>query len=379
MLEPVRERLLAAPERFDFFQATYLLERFSGKGDLGEAPCAQAEPVQFQASAQLGFSNAAIESVTPKAASFAMTVVGFGVLGAEGVMPLHYSEWVAAQARQGPSALMAFIDLFHQRCLTLLYRSWKKYRHPSRIVKSRGEAGGVVTSGIAQDMLSSLVGLPLECAVGNEDTERQVLLQYAGLMARGQLGGQSLSRMLSDYFGLALIIHEFEGGWEPIAPAYRTRLPSQHDICQNKSKGQACLGMNTVLGERAWQVTSKIRVEVMCASAEIFADFSPGGRACQHLTLLLRHALGVGVTVDLELTVLPECLPDPVLPKASAGISLAQPLSLGRNSVLKTPDCYDGSEGAADLVRSTAQAAARPCVQRPLRVCRHLSLAAGTQ
>lgn len=390
LLEPVQARLLEAPERFDFFQATYLLERFSGKKNLGEGACTQTEPVRFKASAQLGYRGAAIESISPaenpkdKASKysaeleapvksvFEMTVSGFGILGAEGVMPLHYSEWVAAQARQGPSVLMAFIDLFHQRCLTLLYRAWKKYRFPTnsdslveRMMKS--VLGASPTSLPDQPYSLASAESVMKDVQRNRNASEAALLQYAGLMARGQVGGETLSRILSDYFNLLITIHEFQGGWEPISEAFLTRLPSRKAAPRRgrRQKNQGCLGMNAILGERAWQVQSKVLVCITCDSAEAFKDFSPNGQACEHLTTLLRHALGVGVSAELELVVQPAHLPKPLLPQRMGTLQTraseqpASGLRLGRNCLLQGELEQTDAEGTP-----------------PLRVRRNLVLAA---
>lgn len=387
LFAPVQERLLATPDRFDFFQATYLLERFAGQYALGSGVCAQADAVQFKASAQLGYSGAVITSVqsiqsgqsvqsaqsaqSDEAARncldkkskndaeksfFEMTVNGFGILGAEGVMPLHYSEWVAAQARQGPSVLMAFIDLFHQRCFTLMYLAWKKYRFPAR------------TGAVVERAVKSSVGVSPKPARQQAYQQQQssassvrahaiarARMQYAGVMARGQMGPETLSRLLSDYFNLSIIVQDFQGAWAPISKAFLTRLagrgqsPQRLEHCSQhrpqrrarRHKHQACLGVNTILGERAWQVQSKVLISVTCNSRRDFEAFSPAGDACQYLVMLLQYALGSGVSADLALIVQRAHLPAPVLARQAQTVkdvhtAKTEPvLRLGQNSVLR--------------------------------------------
>lgn len=397
LFAPVQERLLASPERFDFFQATYLLERFAGQSTLGSGVCAQSDPVQFKASAKLGYNGAVIASVqsVPSVQSdqsahncldkisknkaektfFEMTVNGFGILGAEGVMPLHYSEWVAAQVRQGPSVLMAFIDLFHQRCFTLMYLAWKKYRFPAR-------TGAVVERAVKSSVgvfskLSRQQAYQQQASTSSVRAHaiERACMQYAGVMARGQMGPETLSRLLSDYFNLSIVVQDFQGAWAPVGKAFLTRLAGCGQSLQRgeqslqcaehrpqrrsrRHKHQACLGVNTILGERAWQVQSKVLISVTCNSRDDFEAFSPAGDACQYLVMLLQHSLGSGVSADLVLIVQRAHLPAPVLARQTqtlTGVPVTKKrpvLRLGQNTALRTDLGAAGSaSGGTQLLK----------------------------
>ncbi|OXH82979.1 type VI secretion protein, partial [Burkholderia multivorans] len=61
-------------------------------------------------------------------------------LGAQGALPLHYTEQIAAREHlKRDHAARAFFDVFSNRATALFYAAWKKYRLPFHYELDRDE------------------------------------------------------------------------------------------------------------------------------------------------------------------------------------------------------------------------------------------------
>jgi len=124
-------QLAQHPEAFNFFQAVSLIEQSLGGSVVGEGPRAIEKKLQFHTSAQLHFYGGQVQAFwVDQSGGYHLQVSGFSLLGHEGVLPLHYTAAANAKAGggNGPSALLTYLDFFHHRSLSLLYKAWKKYQ-----------------------------------------------------------------------------------------------------------------------------------------------------------------------------------------------------------------------------------------------------------
>ncbi|RZA23116.1 MAG: type VI secretion system baseplate subunit TssG, partial [Lysobacteraceae bacterium] len=147
----VIERLFREPYRFEYVQAVRMLElwlRRRGKPARGLV----SQYLRFENSVSLGFPPSQIEAVQAEPRDIAtqppalaaalgegrlrhvrLTPSFMGLLGGQGVLPLHYTERIAEhqyQEKGEPEAegARAFLDSFSNRSLALFYEAWRKYR-----------------------------------------------------------------------------------------------------------------------------------------------------------------------------------------------------------------------------------------------------------
>ena len=155
--------LLARPQRFGFFQAVRVLERWldhdAAHGGEPRHAGLVSPRLHFRNSLSLSFAASEIEALTvtpranegqmacpdsvslaepgqpgqvPEASSVArieLTPAFIGLLGAGGTLPLHYTELIAqSELHQRDSSARAFLDVFTHRAASLFFLAWKKHR-----------------------------------------------------------------------------------------------------------------------------------------------------------------------------------------------------------------------------------------------------------
>jgi type VI secretion system protein ImpH len=332
-------RLFREPFSFDFFQAVRLLERlFEERSPVGQAATPAAEAVHFRTLASLNFPPSAIydlERAADPAQPPIMTVAFMGLTGPSGVLPRHYTELLLRIQREakGPEkfALRDWLDLFNHRYLSLFYRAWEKYRF--YLAYERGEATKAEPDTFTS-CLYSLVGHNLPALrnrlrVGiREDVDGRprervltrvndlVLLYYGGLLAHRPRCAIGLAGMLQDYLGLPAEVRQFQGQWLRLEPDKQSRL--------GLSDGNSELGTNLVIGERVWDVQSKIRVRVGPVSYARFLDFLPDRTPMpEHKTFfelvhLVRLYLGPEFDFDMQVILKADEVPECQLPEGTA-------------------------------------------------------------
>src|SRR2546427_10571362 len=120
--------LQATPYRYDFYQTLRRLEcLYADKPRWGQALRPVDEPVRLGQDPDLSFAPAPLASFEagqdgrpPR-----LQVRLFGLLGPNGPLPLHITEYARERLRHAADpTLSRFLDLFNHRFLTLFYRAW---------------------------------------------------------------------------------------------------------------------------------------------------------------------------------------------------------------------------------------------------------------
>jgi type VI secretion system protein ImpH len=318
----VAERLFAEGYAFDFFQAVRLLEKIAPeRRPVGQEAPPSAEAARFRAHLALSFPPSAIYQIDAPAARLpgpTLTVTFMGLTGPSGVLPRHYTDLLLRAARdlRGPERYAArdWFDLFNHRLISLFYRAWTKYRF--WLAYERGEYARPDPD-LFTESLYSLIGLGgralrnrLRVAVrpraGDAQPERVLarvedlaLLYYGGFLAHRPRCAVSLERLLEDYFGIPVRVLQFQGQWLRLDP------DSQSQLVPHARSGE--LGVNVVVGERVWDVRSKIRIRLGPLTYDRFVSFFPDPspvperKSFFKLMHLVRLYVGPGLKVDVQL------------------------------------------------------------------------------
>lgn len=274
--EPLIARLLAEPQRFEFFQAVHLLLLWLE--EQGVPPrLAFERHLRFPNSLALAFPASEVEALEQDALpglaapQFRLTPGFMGLLGAHGTLPVHYTEriqaWQAAQAdAELAQAPRAFLDMFSTRMLALFYGAWRKYRIEHAILGPRDAF---------LPLLLALAGLsPASRAPG---VRAQALARYAGLLRQRPASAAVLARVLADHFGVGVAVLEGVGHWDPLLPGEQSRLGLAHGL----------LGQCAVLGARCWRPDLRVRVRIGLLDRGQFERFLPQEAAARALRTLL--------------------------------------------------------------------------------------------
>jgi type VI secretion system protein ImpH len=354
------EQLLGEPYRFDFFQAVRLLERLARQG-AGHAsrrprqPVGQDHPpdqefVRFRALPGLSFPAGSVSQIQQPAADGAvsaatspaleMVVACLGLTGPQGVLPQHYSTLLLQRSRVKDFALRDFLDLFNHRTISFFYRAWEKYRLPFAYERSR-LGSDQEKADLVSWCLYCLAGLGTAGLRGRLDVDDEAFLFYSGHFAHFPRSAVTLEALLEDYFESPVGVQQAQGRWLVLEPGDRSLLPSAS--CPAGQHAQ--LGLDTIVGERVWDVQTKFRVRMGPLSYRQFRRFMPSGEGLRALGQMTRTYVGPELEFDVQLVLaapeVPACL-------LSEGSTADQP-RLGWNTWVKGAPL---TEDASDAVFS---------------------------
>ena len=293
--DAIARQLFSGAGAFDFFQAVRLLERLSpDRQPVGYPGKPGEEVVRLRAYPSLAFPPSAVQQLTPPPdpESPASMVVSFmGLFGPSGTLPLLYTHLIVRKGLFGRShderhGLREWLDLFNHRLLSLFYRAWEKYRFylPYEREEFGSSPGGRGPDAFTQ-ALYSLVGQGMPAlrsrlqVVAREGPagagrERRLahledlgVLHYAGLFARQPRCAAALEAVLRGFLGKPVTVLQFQGQWLYLEPA------NQSAIANRPANNR--VGENVIVGDRIWDVQSKIRVRIGPLSYAEFSEFVP--------------------------------------------------------------------------------------------------------
>lgn len=298
-------RLVNDPHQFDFFQAvrlaqglTYVDAVAAGRAAPGEVgstgPNAEEEPaVTLHCAVTLGFPGAAITTarIESGAEGGADETVGgtprvhlevacFGLVGPMGSLPVYYTTLVVDRIRRfRDRSLQAFLDIFNQRAISLLYRAWAKYRQPVQAERTllRGagtewDDGAVRPRDAMTAAVACLVGLGGRGQGGKLAVDDDVIFRYAGHYAHYPRCAESLELLLTDLYGVPVNVHQFIGRWLDLEKPDQTRLGTR----ETPDGWNTRLGSMAIVGSRVWSVQSVLELSVGPLSLSQFRRRLPG-------------------------------------------------------------------------------------------------------
>ena len=267
------DRLYSRPQGFNLFQAISLLERHApDRAGLGTG-VGLDEAVLLRGNISLAFAPSDVVSVqppsTPEGRS-TLTTAAMSLAGANGPLPLPFTELLLQRRAPKDRAALDFLDIFHNRWLAFLYRSRKKH-HIGLNWRANQQDNPLART------IDALSGLGR--AEGARGPFGEVArLSHAGLQNAAPRSMVNLLTLLSDRLSLRIKGRQFVGGWQNL------------DWVDQPPVGRAVLGQNAVLGCRAWDAAAGIELTVDATPISRLPDLLPGGR--DHLLmawLISRH------------------------------------------------------------------------------------------
>ncbi|MFC5481072.1 type VI secretion system baseplate subunit TssG [Massilia suwonensis] len=330
---PLIERLMAAPQEFEFVQAvSILLAWLAGQGLPFDA--ALRDCLRFENSLRLGFPASEIEAIVHAEAPageeggpghrFTVTPAFMGLLGAHGVLPAHVTERIAAwQGAHGDAAPRAFLDLLSNRMLALFYRAWRKHRVEHMAAPASGRDG-------FRPLLLALAGCASSGQAGTAPpVPDELVAHFAGLLHQQPRSGLALERLLAEYFGVGIALEEAVGYWDRLQAGEQAALGVNAE-----------LGENVLLGERSWRPDLRARLRIGPLDAARFAYFLPSGAGSAALRAILRRFAPPTVGFEVQL-ILHAGEVRPVQLSGQASGQPGGPARLGRDSFLVTTGVRD--------------------------------------
>ena len=308
---PLIDDLLAQPQRFGLFQAVRLLEAWLRRRGVSDP--LGSRHLRFRSPLSLAFTPSEVADLQGEPRPLApgdrtseevpeewvLTPAGFGLLGASGALPIHYTELLQQRETRGRdadrTAARAFLDIFQHRSTVLFYQAWRKHRWT--VPEDRD---GLVR---ARQPLLALAGLgpaALQRRLGAEagGVSDDAIAFFAATLQRRPVSAASIQRLLAHYLGVPVEVNSFVGRWFTLAPEHRTLL----------GRSAGTLGAGAVLGERVWQRDLRMRLTLGPLAAGTWERFLPGGAGARALKEWLGLLAGGALEFEVRLSLQPEAV-----------------------------------------------------------------------
>ena len=300
----------------------------------GQARRPSQEALRLGQLPEMDFAPAALASFArPPAGPPRLGVRFFGLLGPQGPMPLHVTEYVRERLRQhGDPTLTHFLDLFHHRLLTLFYRAWAQAQptvHFDRPADDRYTA-----------WLGSVAGLP---PLDGSALTTPSLAHQAGLLATRARHPEALCKVLRQFFGVGVSLRTHVGQWLSIEGTDRSRLGHARNRVERAVNSGAALGLSANAGSKVWDRQYRFRLHMGPLTLAQYMEFLPGGPAWRQLGDWAKLLASPGLRWDLQLQLRPSEQPTP---------RLGRHVRLGLTGWLgHTPDLHHPPPGERSLLR----------------------------
>ena len=303
MRDPVTllQRLETEPAAFDFYAALRLLEcAHPALPRIGQAQRPREEAVRFGQQPSLAFEPAMLAALerpdedAPDGAAPRLLIHFFGLLGANGPLPVHLTEYIRDRLRNGSDPTLArFLDVFQHRMISLLYRAWSS----AQPAVSLDRPGADRFAGY----VGSLIGIGMDSLRARDAVPDFAKLHYAGRLAPHAASAAGLAAILSDFFKVPVRVQEFVGHWMALPASGLCRLRSGPDA--------EVLGQTTVMGKQVWNAQHKFRLLIGPLDAAQLRRLLPGTDGMRRLTDWVRQYAGLTQDWDVNLVVKKEARP----------------------------------------------------------------------
>ena len=276
-------------EKYDFFQALRLIENaYPALPRIGESARPRDDAVRFGMNPDMIFQPNALAAFTPASADrpARLALNFFGLLGANGPLPLHLTEYARDRERNlGDATFARFLDIFHHRLASLFYRA-RAAAEPT-VSLDRAEADRFST------FVGSMFGIGAPGLRERDAIPDFAKLHFAGLLASKTRNAAGLVTILREFFKFPVALEQFVGQWMPLPLDGCSRLGALDGSC--------LLGTSTVLGKHVWDCQNKFRIVIGPIDYIEYQRMLPGGGSMQRLLDWVRNYVGDHLDWDVRL------------------------------------------------------------------------------
>lgn len=257
----------------------------------------QQESFRLGQQASLTFSPRELASVDVTPEQVKLRVFGLGVLGPNGALPIHMTEWVRerCESKRDPT-LANFIDLFHHRYLTHLYRAWAQSQAAAGLDRADDETFTRYVARLAGDDPTQMQHSALAPHARWASSAHRV---------RSARDPDGLVSTLSRYFGVTVRMHEYQLHWVQLEPEDQTQL--------GQPRISGTLGQGAVVGEYIPDRQSRFRLQIGPLDLPGYLRLTPQGlngvKDLSALVELVRSFIGFEYEWEVELLIYSHAAP----------------------------------------------------------------------
>lgn len=308
--------LQAQAEEFNFYQAIRVLE------------CVVREEegipqIKYKAVNEQAFMPNFIANLVSDDIKTEVRVNGYSLTGQQGPLPDVYNDMLQEQKSQGNRGPEAFLDLFNNRLLHLLY-DIKKQLDPMLF-------NDISINSELFNVLESLTGLTTFDLFKRLPITQEKLLTFSALLIGNRQNYSSIKQVIECMFDCEVEIDPCKGGWRPLPKTWQTRLGASN----------AVLGSGIGLGTKHWDNQAKIGMVLHIKDIEQCRKLMPKGHLHEVLKAMLAYLTDGHYEIDVKLQLDWQNLPESRLGKSSNGGQKSSSMFLGQSSWLKS----DAREG----------------------------------
>jgi len=284
------------PHGYSFYQAVRRLE--NARADLprvGHSRRPSEDPIRFCQEASLAFPPATLKELRRGALGGApqLFVTFMGLLGPNGPMPFHLTEYARGRALAHDETLSRFLDVFNHRMVSLFYRAWASCNQAVNYERGDGDRYAVYAG--------SLFGIGMSSLRERDRVPDGAKLYYSGRLVCQTRHRDGLRALLEDYFRIPARITEFVGQWLPLPEAYRCRL--------GESAETGSLGATAIVGAHIWDCQQKFRIVFGPMALADYERMLPGEASHERLVDWIRNYTGDELCADVQLILKAEEVP----------------------------------------------------------------------
>ena len=289
------DALAREPYRYDFYQVMRRLEcAHPEMPRWGMAKRPRDEPVRLGQDPELTFAPAPLSSFTPGGVDHRarLAVRLFGLLGPNGPLPLHLTEYARErQIHAGDRTFARFLEVLSHRFVAFFYRAWAQSQ-PTVAADRPGDDR-------FRTFIGAFVGVAPNAFRDRDSLPDGAKLAAAGFLAQQVRNADGLRSILAAYFRVPVRVREFVGHWLELARTDQTTLARTHSR----------LGQGAVLGRRVYDRQCRFRIELGPLSRPLYESFLPTGELLRPLVDWVRNYVGFEYAWDLRLAMVAEEVP----------------------------------------------------------------------
>lgn len=290
-------RLRAEPWRYGFLALVRRIGADLRIDPVGTARRPRAEPFRLGQQPSLAFSPREIASVGEANGRVKVRLFGLGMLGPNGPLPIHVTE-IARDREESrrDTTLGDFLDLFHHRYLTLLYRAWASAQAAAGLDRPGDERFSFY--------VASLTGQDVG-EIGTRPLPAHARLSASPHLVREARNPDGLRMTLERYFGVSVVIEENVFHWIQVDSLERSYL--------GKPGAGSTMTEGAMLGELVPDRQHKFRISIGPLDIDAYLRFTPEGEDLPRLVEWVRAFVGYEFEWELELRIKPNAAPPAVM------------------------------------------------------------------
>ncbi len=294
-VEQFLQKLEDEPHAFGFYLALRRLHALDPSMNLGKSLRPREDRIRLLQEPDLRFAPSTVRSFTaPNPDEPGKLTVNFlGLLGPNGPLPLHITEYALDRLRAQDPTLVAFLNVFHHRLLSLFYRAWAVHQKSVDIDRPTGRR--------FTDYIGSFFGLGMQAMQGRDEVDDAAKLYFSGRLSSQTKNAEGLAAILNEYFGVPVQVEPFSGQWLTIP---------ETDVCRvGDSPLTGLLGSTIIVGSRVWQVQTKFRLRFGPMKLADLLRLLPSQASFKRLKTWVRNYSGDELFWDVQYVLLADEVP----------------------------------------------------------------------